>query len=377
MCRERRVGRPHREGALETGQETAMGIVTGWHLILTAAQGGVPFTAPCDPLPAPVPVLVVVRDAANGSVLPNVELVDTTTRQVHGRSDREGRIRASLARAPACYRVRQIGYQPSGLHPPEGRRIVAGDTLTILMNRAAFALEELTVLSGSGCPGSSPGSGGTAAWLLDQVQLAASTYEGFVEEWPFAVRIERKTSSRRPSGTYALREERERVESRRWREEYRPGQVVRSNRMGFSVPIFFVTLLGDQSFLENHCFRYDSLGTVDGAPFRILSFTPAPSLTKTDWAGRILLDPESGILRQIRFELVNLEGFRSLARFEGTTTFREVSPFVVIPDSTLAWWWRTEERARERNNLPDVVQQLKVTELKFRDDKRPPVVPSG
>lgn len=353
--------------------------IVGWSVAFSMLQSVAPMAGgppgPCDLVPAPVPVLVVVRDAGTGSTLPNVELVDTTTRQVHGRSDDQGRIRTTLARAPGCYRVRQIGYQPSPLHSPG--QLAPGDTVTVLLERAAFALEELTVLSGSGCPGSSPGSGGTAAWLLDQVQLAASTYEGFVDDWPFEVRLERKTSSRRRSGTYALVEERERVQGNRWREEYRPGNVVRNDRQGFSVPIFFVTLLGNETFLQNHCFRYDSLGTVDGVPFQILSFTPVPSLEKVDWAGRILLDPESGILRQIRFELVNLAEFKALARFEGTTTFREVSPFVVIPDSTLAWWWRTEERARERNSLPDVVQQLKVTELKFRDDARPPAIPSG
>ncbi len=348
----------------------------GLLLGLLAVQGGTP-ASHCVALSQPVSVIIAIRDAATGTSLPNTELLDTTSLRVHGRSDRNGLIRLRLERSPACYRVRQIGYLPAGF--PSGTVPARNDTLVVSLSRAAFALEELTVLSGSGCPGSSPGSGGTAAWLLDQVQLAASTYEGFVDAWPFEVRLERKTSSRRPTGTYALREERERVESKRWREEYRPGNVVKRDRLGFSVPIFFVTLLGNQAFLENHCFRYDSLGTVDGGgtPFRILSFTPLPSLDKTDWAGRILLDPESGILRQIRFELVNLAGFRSLARFEGSTTFREVSPFVVIPDSTLAWWWRTEDRARERNSLPDVLQQLKVTELRFRDDKRPPAPPSG
>ncbi len=346
----------------------------GLLLALLAVQGGTP-ASHCVALSQPVSVIIAIRDAATGTSLPNAELLDTTSLRVQGRSDRNGLIRLRLDLSPTCYRVRQIGYLPAGF--PSGTAPAPNDTLVVSLSRAAFALEELTVLSGSGCPGSSPGSGGTAAWLLDQVQLAASTYEGFVDTWPFEVRLERRTSSRRPTGTYALREERERVEGKRWREEYRPGNVVKSDRLGFSVPIFFVTLLGNQTFLENHCFRYDSLGTVDGSPFRILSFTPVPSLDKVDWAGRILLDPESGILRQIRFELVNLAGFRSLARFEGSTTFREVSPFVVIPDSTLAWWWRTEERARERNSLPDVVQLLKVTELRFRDDKRPPALPPG
>lgn len=347
----------------------------GLFLVLLAVQGGTP-GPDCVALSQPIPVIIAIRDAATGAALPNAELLDTTSRRVQGRSDRNGLIRLRLDRSPTCYRVRQIGYLPAGL--PSSVVPAPNDTLVIGLERAAFALEELTVLSGSGCPGSSPGSGGTAAWLLDQVQLAASTYEGFVEAWPFDVRLERRTSARRPTGTYALREARERVEGKRWREEYKPGSVVKRDRLGFSVPLFFVTLLGNQTFLENHCFRYDSLGTVDGGrtPFRILSFTPVPSIEKVDWAGRILLDPKSGILRQIRFELVNLKGFRSLARFEGSTTFREVSPFVVIPDSTLAWWWRTEERARERNSLPDVVQQLKVTELKFRDDKRPPALPS-
>jgi len=346
----------------------------GWLLVLLAVQGDTPGSS-CVALSQPIPVIVAIRDAASGASLPNAELLDTTSLQVRGRSDRNGLIRLRLDRSPACYRVRQIGYLPSGL--PAGAVPVPNDTLVVGLERAAFALEELPVLSGSGCPGSSPGSGGTAAWLLDQVQLAASTYEGFVEAWPFEVRLERKTSTRRRTGGYALREARERVQGKRWREEYRPGNVVKSDRLGFSVPIFFVTLLGDQAFLENHCFRYDSLGTVDGSPFRILSFTPVPAIEKVDWAGRILLDPESGILRQIKFELVNLAGFRLLARFEGSTSFREVSPFVVIPDSTLAWWWRTADRAGERNSLPDVVQLLKVTEVKFRDDKRPPALPSG
>jgi len=54
-------------------------------------------------------------------------------------------------------------------------------------------------------------------------------------------------------------------------------------------------------------------------------------------------------------------------RLEGFTTFRSPSPFIVVPDSTVAMWWRREASTYTNGwKGPDVVQLLQLQSVTYR-----------
>lgn len=55
----------------------------------------------------------------------------------------------------------------------------------------------------------------------------------------------------------------------------------------------------------------------------------------------MLLDSATSLLRRVEFRLDRLQPRDTPTRLEGYTTFTSPSPYVVLPDSTVAGWWRT------------------------------------
>lgn len=98
-------------------------------------------------------------------------------------------------------------------------------------------------------------------------------------------------------------------------DRYQPGSVVRFDKLGYSRSILLVATLGDSVFWEHHC----------------VSWTSA----------------------------------------EGYTTFTSPSPVVVVPESTLAMWWRSAADDGGDWGLPQVVQLVRAATLEFRKAKPP------
>jgi hypothetical protein len=59
-------------------------------------------------------------------------------------------------------------------------------------------------------------------------------------------------------------------------------------------------------------------------------------------------------------------------RLEGYTTFRSPSPFIVIPDSTVAMWWRRDPAdSIDGWTGPDVAQVLQLLDVSYKKAKPP------
>jgi hypothetical protein len=55
---------------------------------------------------------------------------------------------------------------------------------------------------------------------------------------------------------------------------------------------------------------------------------------------------------------------------EGYSTFVSPSPFIVVPDTSIAvWWYRSDARAEV--GKPDYVQRVRLQQLKYRYRKPP------
>jgi hypothetical protein len=103
-----------------------------------------------------------------------------------------------------------------------------------------------------------------------------------------------------------------------------------------------------------------------------LEFEPAMSVSSVDWMGSAFVDSATSVLQRVEFQLSGLQPNDVVRRLEGYTTFRSPSPFIVVPDSTVAMWWRRSETQYEAPwNGPDTVQLLELLAVTY-DKGKPP-----
>ncbi len=316
-------------------------------------------------------VIVRVVDAAEHLPLVNAEVIDRTTGVGHLTRE-TGTTSIRMPRADSlALRVRQLGFAFADLVVHANEQRVTGDTVTVTLERVAYALPSVSTTTARDCPPVDPDARPLALWALGQLRESAERYESFRKVYPFRIETERRTSRRRGvDTTYALTSHRERGESAQWGEKYQPGAVVRVEPMGYSLPIIFIATLGDARFWDHHCVTKASIEGEAGARRVRLRFVPSPSVRGSDWTGDAVLDSASSMLQRVEFRLVvaQREGPR---RFEGFTTFTSPSPLIVVPDSTAAIWWRSEPADGVTWGAPDVVQLVRLEKLTFRKGKPP------
>jgi hypothetical protein len=229
----------------------------------------------------------------------------------------------------------------------------------------------VTTTAARDCPTLDASTAPLAFWSLERLQEGATRYESFRQSYPFRVTNERRTSTQsRPDARPRETRSTERNDSDAWGERYRPGQVVRFSSFGYSIPILFIANLGDTEFWAHHCVT--AANVEDGPSGRRvrLHFTPSPSARGSDWQGDVFLDSTTSVLQRVEFSLrVNQrDGPR---RLEGYSTFRSPSPFIVVPDTTAAMWWRTGPNRDGSWGPPEVVQVIRLDTLEYRGEKPP------
>lgn len=309
----------------------------------------------------PASRVVRVVDGATGQPLENAEVTDLASERVR-LTGPDGIVRLGATGDALRLRVRQIGYRA------QQRTALAGaDTLTFALQRASYVLPDVVSRAPTGCaidPDTAAALRSAAA--LEQLRASAERYETFRKAYPFRVRMERRTAPLGPDGRPGrMIRKLEESDDRDWGEAYRPGRVIEYGPRGdFFANILFLASLADARFWERHCFVARTGGVLQGAPVIRLEFTPAPHVRDPEWLGVALLDSATSILRRIEFQLVGLPTNREPRRLEGYTTFRSPAPYFVIPDTTVAIWWRTQRG--ETWGTPDVAQALFVTELRYR-----------
>ena len=205
------------------------------------------------------------------------------------------------------------------------------------------------------------------------MQTSAERYETFRKAYPFRIKQKRRTVHFNANGTvHDVREGAEDETSSEWGERYRPGHVIERRANGFSVPLLFLSALADPVFWEHHCFAVRGIESLHDARVLRLDFEPALRVSTVDWMGTAFVDSATSVLQRVEFQLAGLESNDVPRRLEGYTTFRSPSPFIVIPDSTVAMWWRRDAADYEAPwNGPDTVQLLELLTVTYRKGAPP------
>lgn len=315
-------------------------------------------------------LIVRVLEEATQQPLPNAEVVVVRSgRRYFTNSRGEARV-TPLTAGSLSIRVRQIGFRPMT------REVAVGDTALFRLSRVAYELPRVVATADLGCADiPDPASAELSARVLEQLRASAERYEFFRREYPFDVEIGRRSAQSIGGRTP------ERVvesvgtsNSDVWREPYRPGRVLlREGRLGFEVPILFLSTLGDSTFWAHHCFSAAGVELRDGKPVIRLEFAPKSRVRTPDWAGVALLDSATSELRRIEFRMTGLQWGSRPRRLEGYTTFAAPSPFIVVPDTTLAIWWKREPNRRGEWGPADVGQMLYIRKLTWQRGEPPPV----
>ena len=326
------------------------------------------------------PGVMVVRvvDSITRRPLANADIVDLRTDAVRLTNER-GEARVAIEGALRV-RVRQIGYRTA--EQMIAQSATAGDTVTVALRRVAFRLPSVLTTAEATCrvpavsdaaPDDSAPGALTAATLL-QIRTAAERYESFRRMYPFRVRVERRSTEVGRDGTAPrIVVSHGTAESDRYAEPYDPGALVRSERRGFSVPVLFVTALADRTFLARHCFAVRGVESLGADRVLRVEFSPSRGVRDAEWAGAVLVDSATSLLRRVEFRVANLQPLDMPARLEGYITFSSPSPYVVLPESTLAGWWRTAPDDREGHvwGPPDAVQLLHIESVEYRKTRPP------
>ena len=313
-------------------------------------------------------LLVTVIERATGRALPNAEVIDAESGVRWFTNDR-GEARLPWSSSGSLHlRVRQLGF--TLVERTLDRRPDAGeiDTLTIALDRVAFALPEVVTREAMRCEANADSLSRTRSIpALEQLRLGAERYGSFRKAYPFRVQQERRSIALGSDGKpRSVRSNKEEVNSDRWGDPYVPSETVRHEPMGFSVPILFLSTLADSLFWARHCFTAPGIESLDGGRVVRLEFAPASGIKGPEWRGAAFLDSATSILRRVEFRLAGLPENDEPRRFEGYTTFRSPSPFIAIPDSTVAMWWRDGPRSSTEWGMPDVVQLIRVTQIRYR-----------
>ncbi len=353
--------------------------------VAAAALGVTALGAASGAQPSPT-VVVRVVDAPTRRPLANADVVDFAT-GASRLTDERGQVRVAAAPGAALrLRVRQIGYQPFERRVERGAPAAGGasgsDTLTVALERVAFRLPGVVATADVACPardtaGLTQGDTTAAALttgVLLQIRTAAERYDSFRRAYPFRVRVERRTAEVLRDGTAPrIAVARESGESDRYAQPYRPGSLIRRERGGFSVPVLFVTALADADFLARHCFAVRGVESLGTARVLRMTFAPARGVSEPEWDGAVLVDAATSYLRRVEFRLANLSPRDQPARLEGYVTFTSPSPYVVLPESTFAEWWRLPAQGREGHawGPPDVVQLLRLDRVEYHKERPP------
>jgi len=324
------------------------------------------------PIEGPTLVVSVVEDISRRS-LANAEVIDLDT-GVRWFTNAAGEARLPWpASARLRLRVRQLGFQPVERTVERTAIDEAADTLTIALTRIAYALPEVVTREARRCENEADSLAKARSLpALEQLRLGAERYEAFRKAYPFRIQQERRTILLEADGKKRLdRRNNEQANSDQWGVRYDPNETVIHRPLGFSVPILFVATLADSMFWARHCFAAPGIQLLDSVRVVRLEFAPASGVRGPEWQGVAFLDSATSLLRRVEFSLAGLPENDQPRRFEGYTTFSAPSPYIAIPDSTVAMWWRDGPRVAPAWGFPDVLQLVHVTQLRYRKGTPP------
>ncbi len=343
-----------------------------WHGSL-ALLVGLSSASVSRPATLPVTLLVHVVDSASRLPLPNAEVSSPRLRRL---TDADGNVRFTWPPGGAIsIRVRQLGFRFADRTLHRGTSPTATeDTVVVALVPGAFALPQVVTEADKRCDVSQDAAGlAFSSSTMQLLRFGAEQYSTFKETYPFGVTLTRRTV-RNPAiyGGPRVQEAKEIAESETYGDQYMPGQALLRTREGYYASVLFVSALADSAFWARHCFVARGVETRDGRRVIRLDFTPARGVREVEWAGSAWLDSAASVLRRVDFHLVNVRDPRAPKRYEGYTTFAVPSPYIAVPDSTVAWWWTdTTPTPADDKFTADVLQFLTTREFVYRKGEPP------
>jgi len=316
----------------------------------------------------PSTVIVTVVDSGARYPLANADIVDLTTGQ-HRLTDENGGARLAWpSDGQLRLRVRQVGYQP------RQRTLVRADTpngaATFAMSRVAYVISPVKAISHCSASADST-SLDLSLSALDQLKQGAEKYDQFRQHYPFEASVERRTAAvPREGDIKRIITKKERFRSESWERKYKPGDIIQYYPEGFTVPLLFLSTLGDSVFWEHHCFLAGAVELYHDTRVVRLEFSPSTDVTGPDYGGTVYLDSATSHVLRVDFHVVNLRDHDGPRKLDGYMTFMSPSPFVVVPDTTGAEWW---VRGADHGDWgkPDCVQIMFLEGLKYRKQTPP------
>ncbi len=322
---------------------------------------------------APV-LLVRVLDSSSRQPLVNAEVIDRASgldrfTNEHGE--------ARLLWPPSGHlrlRVRQIGFQFAERELTRGTSAASEvDTITFALPRVKYVLPDVVIKESTHCVADADSASRTLSIaVLEQLRLSAERYEAFRKAYPFHLTVLRRTVDFGSDGKARnMREHNEETDSELWTERYAPGNIISRHQLGFSIPILFLESLADPGFWDHHCFVVRGVESKDSSRMVRMEFSVTADTKSPDWEGSVLVDSATSVLKRVTFRLSGLRDDDTPRRLEGYTTFASPSPFIVMPESTVAIWWRKRGPVHGDWGRPDVAQLLYVWSVKYRKDAPP------
>jgi len=278
-----------------------------------------------------------------GALTIGYAVVNTTPGGHEQFSDADGRfVIRDLHPGTVHLTARRIGYAPFDtaidLHAGERLRVRLEMRLITIQLPAVHTLAKACAHPG----GSSDLIGPDLALLFDQVRQNAERNRLLASTHPFELSIERRITKPEPilDARFVAYDTVRRSGLRDWR--YAPGHMLGTREIESGV--FggkWITLtmpeladFADPTFLDNHCFDYAGLESVDGDTLIAVDFRPAPVVRQPDVSGTLFLDPRTYQLRLTLVTLVNLT--KNLEdQISGQAvraTFKEILPGVPVLD---------------------------------------------
>jgi hypothetical protein len=314
------------------------------------------------------PGLLVVRVLdTKGVALPNAEVIDLESGAGRFTND-SGLVRMQWPSSRRLrLRVRELGFKPVERLVDASPDSLHHDSLTVVLERVAFSLPPVVTREDQRCDANDSAASFRAVPALQQLRIGAERYARFRTSYPFRVEVERRTVSLSEEGKpKSVRQNKEQANSEDWGDPYVPGEIVHRERLGFSVSILFLAALADSSFWTRHCFSVRGIGSLANQRVVQMDFTPANGARDPEWEGTAFIDSATSVLTRLQFRLKGLPDDDSPRRLEGYTTFMSPSPYITIPDSIVAYWWRHGPSSSGEWKSPDIVQLIHVLNIRYR-----------
>ena len=344
-------------------------------LALVAATASSPRPGPAH---APTILLLRIVDSASRAPLPNAEVTAGARRAL---TDVKGEVRMLWPDdGELRVRVRQLGFRYIERAFHRGTSTTATeDTAVVAMVRAGWALPQVVVRAERRCrdPGDAPRVALTES-SMELLRLGADQFENFRRAYPFDIAVETRTvlGGGGPGRLASKKSEVETRASNQWGDRYSPDSVLqRRGDSDYFVPLLFVSALADSAFWSRHCFEARGVQSREGRRLIRLDFRPALGVRDPEWEGSAWLDSARSVLARVDFRLTNLRGLDGPQRFEGYTIFSTPTPYIAMPDSTVATWiTRSPGGPYGARRESGGMQVLVIRDVAYRG-KKPPAVP--